>query len=223
MKAGAGHPMGPLTLSDFVGLDTLGSICDVLFDEFRERRFAQPPTLRKMLSAGWFGRKSGMGFYDYSGERPSREPGDLARGVNPLRRRHRAGARRRTRAPPREGARAGQAPRARARRAAARPRLVRRGGAARQLAGGWARRRRRRHRRRHARRPTGRADGQRPHRQGRLVGTEDGREDPAHPGARDGAAHPDGLPRGLAPARASPSRCRCSPAAAARGGSSTTR
>src|SRR3954469_9126864 len=70
MKAGAGHPMGPLTLADFVGLDTLGSICDVLFDEFRERRFAQPPTLRKMLSAGWYGRKSGMGFYDYSGEEP---------------------------------------------------------------------------------------------------------------------------------------------------------
>ncbi len=70
MKAGAGHPMGPLTLADFVGLDTLGSICDVLFDEFRERRFARPPTLRKMLSAGWYGRKSGMGFYDYSGEEP---------------------------------------------------------------------------------------------------------------------------------------------------------
>jgi 3-hydroxybutyryl-CoA dehydrogenase len=70
MKAGAGHPMGPLLLSDFVGLDTLGSICDVLFDEFRERRFAQPPTLRKMLAAGWYGRKSGMGFYDYSGEAP---------------------------------------------------------------------------------------------------------------------------------------------------------
>jgi 3-hydroxybutyryl-CoA dehydrogenase len=70
MKAGAGHPMGPLTLADFVGLDTMGSICDVLFDEFRERRFARPPTLRKMLSAGWFGRKSGIGFYDYSGEAP---------------------------------------------------------------------------------------------------------------------------------------------------------
>jgi 3-hydroxybutyryl-CoA dehydrogenase len=70
MKAGAGHPMGPLTLADFVGLDTLGSICDVLFDEFRERRFARPPTLRKMLSAGWFGRKSGIGFYDYSGDAP---------------------------------------------------------------------------------------------------------------------------------------------------------
>jgi 3-hydroxybutyryl-CoA dehydrogenase len=70
MKAGAGHPMGPLTLSDFVGLDTLGSICDVLFEEFRERRVAQPPILRKMLAAGWYGRKSGMGFYDYSGEEP---------------------------------------------------------------------------------------------------------------------------------------------------------
>ncbi|HTQ69469.1 MAG TPA: 3-hydroxybutyryl-CoA dehydrogenase [Solirubrobacteraceae bacterium] len=74
MKAGAGHPMGPLTLSDFVGLDTLGSICDVLFDEFRERRFAAPPVLRKMLAAGWLGQKSGMGFYDYSGESPQPNP-----------------------------------------------------------------------------------------------------------------------------------------------------
>jgi len=78
MKAGAGHPMGPLTLSDFVGLDTLGSICDVMFDEFREKRFAQPPILRKMLAAGWYGRKSGMGFYDYSGDAPVENPG-LAR------------------------------------------------------------------------------------------------------------------------------------------------
>jgi 3-hydroxybutyryl-CoA dehydrogenase len=70
MKAGAGHPMGPLTLADFVGLDTLGAICEVMFEEFRERRFAKPPTLRKMLAAGWFGRKSGLGFYDYSGEQP---------------------------------------------------------------------------------------------------------------------------------------------------------
>ena len=74
MKSGAGHPMGPLTLADFVGLDTLGSICDVLFEEFRERRFAAPPILRKMLSAGWFGRKSGMGFYDYSAEEPAPNP-----------------------------------------------------------------------------------------------------------------------------------------------------
>ena len=75
MKAGAGHPMGPLTLADFVGLDTMGSICDVMFDEFRERRFAQPPTLRKMLSAGWYGKKSGKGFYDYSGDAPVPNPG----------------------------------------------------------------------------------------------------------------------------------------------------
>jgi 3-hydroxybutyryl-CoA dehydrogenase len=75
MKAGAGHPMGPLTLADFVGLDTMGSICDVMFDEFRERRFAQPPTLRKMLAAGWYGRKSGKGFYDYSGEQPVENSG----------------------------------------------------------------------------------------------------------------------------------------------------
>jgi 3-hydroxybutyryl-CoA dehydrogenase len=75
MKAGAAHPMGPLTLADFVGLDTLGSICDVLFEEFREKRFAQPPLLRKMLAAGWYGRKAGIGFYDYSGEEPAENPG----------------------------------------------------------------------------------------------------------------------------------------------------
>jgi 3-hydroxybutyryl-CoA dehydrogenase len=70
IKAGAAHPMGPLLLADFVGLDTLGSISDALFEEFRERRFAPPPLLRKMLAAGWRGRKSGMGFYDYSGDAP---------------------------------------------------------------------------------------------------------------------------------------------------------
>jgi 3-hydroxybutyryl-CoA dehydrogenase len=75
MKAGAAHPMGPLALCDFIGLDTLGSICDELFDEFRERRFAQPPTLRKLLAAGWYGNKSGIGFYDYSGEEPMANPG----------------------------------------------------------------------------------------------------------------------------------------------------
>jgi len=74
MKAGAGHPMGPMTLSDFVGLDTLGSICDVMYDEFRERRFAQPPILRKMLAAGWIGKKAGIGFYDYSGQQPVPNP-----------------------------------------------------------------------------------------------------------------------------------------------------
>jgi 3-hydroxybutyryl-CoA dehydrogenase len=70
MKAGANHPMGPLTLLDFVGLDTTKSIADVMFDEYRERRFAAPPTLRKMVAAGLYGRKSGKGFYDYSGEQP---------------------------------------------------------------------------------------------------------------------------------------------------------
>jgi 3-hydroxybutyryl-CoA dehydrogenase len=75
MKAGAGHPMGPLTLADFVGLDTLGAIADIMFDEFKERRFAQPPTLRKMLAAGWYGRKSGMGFYDHSADEPRPNPG----------------------------------------------------------------------------------------------------------------------------------------------------
>jgi 3-hydroxybutyryl-CoA dehydrogenase len=78
MKAGAGHPMGPLTLADFVGLDTMGSICDVMFEEFRERRFAQPPMLRKMLMAGWYGRKSGKGFYDYSGDEPVENAGLVA-------------------------------------------------------------------------------------------------------------------------------------------------
>src|SRR5947207_2059329 len=70
MKAGANHPMGPFTLLDFVGLDTTKSIADIMFDEYRERRFAAPPTLRKMVSAGYYGRKSGKGFYDYSGEHP---------------------------------------------------------------------------------------------------------------------------------------------------------
>ncbi|MGI8903170.1 MAG: 3-hydroxyacyl-CoA dehydrogenase family protein [Solirubrobacteraceae bacterium] len=75
MRTGAGHPMGPLTLADFVGLDTLGSICEMMFEEFRERRFAQPPTLRRMLAAGWYGTKSGLGFYDYSGPEPAENPG----------------------------------------------------------------------------------------------------------------------------------------------------
>ena len=70
MKAGANHPMGPLTLLDFVGLDTTKAIADVMFDEYREKRFAAPPTLSRMVAAGYYGRKSGRGFYDYSGERP---------------------------------------------------------------------------------------------------------------------------------------------------------
>jgi 3-hydroxybutyryl-CoA dehydrogenase len=66
MKLGCGHPMGPLTLLDFVGLDTTYYISQIMFDEFRERRFASPPLLKRMVLAGWNGRKSGRGFYDYS-------------------------------------------------------------------------------------------------------------------------------------------------------------
>jgi 3-hydroxybutyryl-CoA dehydrogenase len=70
MKGGAAHPMGPFTLLDFVGLDTTASIADIMFNEYREKRFAAPPTLRKLVAAGYYGKKSGRGFYDYSGEKP---------------------------------------------------------------------------------------------------------------------------------------------------------
>ncbi|MBA3300934.1 MAG: 3-hydroxybutyryl-CoA dehydrogenase [Thermoleophilaceae bacterium] len=70
MKGGAAHPMGPFTLLDFVGLDTTKSIADIMFDEYRETRFAAPPTLRRMVAAGFYGKKSGRGFYDYSGDQP---------------------------------------------------------------------------------------------------------------------------------------------------------
>lgn len=66
MKLGCGHPMGPLTLLDFVGLDTTYYIANIMFDEFKERRFAAPPLLKRMVLAGWNGRKAGRGFYDYS-------------------------------------------------------------------------------------------------------------------------------------------------------------
>jgi 3-hydroxybutyryl-CoA dehydrogenase len=65
MKLGCGHPMGPLTLLDFVGLDTTYYIANIMFDEFKERRFAPPPLLKRMVMAGWNGRKSSRGFYDY--------------------------------------------------------------------------------------------------------------------------------------------------------------
>jgi 3-hydroxybutyryl-CoA dehydrogenase len=66
MKLGCGHPMGPLTLLDFVGLDTTFYIANIMFDEFREQRFAPPPLLKRMVLAGHHGKKSGKGFYDYS-------------------------------------------------------------------------------------------------------------------------------------------------------------
>ena len=66
MKLGCGYPMGPFTLLDFVGLDTTYYITQVMFDEFKERRFASPPLLKRLVMAGWYGRKTGRGFYDYT-------------------------------------------------------------------------------------------------------------------------------------------------------------
>jgi 3-hydroxybutyryl-CoA dehydrogenase len=70
MTLGTGYPMGPFVLGDFVGLDTLHKIAEIMFDEFREARFAPPPLLTRMISMGYYGRKSGKGFYDYSGDTP---------------------------------------------------------------------------------------------------------------------------------------------------------
>ena len=70
MQLGTGHPMGPFTLLDFVGLDTTHRIADIMFDEYREKRYAPPPLLKRMVLAGMYGRKSGKGFYDYSQEPP---------------------------------------------------------------------------------------------------------------------------------------------------------
>jgi 3-hydroxybutyryl-CoA dehydrogenase len=66
MKLGCGHPMGPLTLLDFVGHDTTYYIANIMFDEFKEKRFAPPALLKRMVLMGWNGRKAGRGFYDYS-------------------------------------------------------------------------------------------------------------------------------------------------------------
>ncbi|HVP51441.1 MAG TPA: 3-hydroxyacyl-CoA dehydrogenase family protein [Terriglobales bacterium] len=66
MKLGCGYPMGPFTLLDFVGLDTTYYITHVMYDEFKERRFASPPLLKRLVMAGWYGRKTGKGFYDYT-------------------------------------------------------------------------------------------------------------------------------------------------------------
>ncbi len=65
MKLGCGHPMGPLTLTDFIGLDTILFIADIFFDEFKDHHYAAPPLLRRMVAAGYLGKKSGRGFYDY--------------------------------------------------------------------------------------------------------------------------------------------------------------
>jgi len=70
MQLGAGHPMGPFTLLDFVGLDTVYKIAEIMFAEYRESRYAPPPLLKRMVLAGMLGRKSGKGFYDYSSSPP---------------------------------------------------------------------------------------------------------------------------------------------------------
>jgi 3-hydroxybutyryl-CoA dehydrogenase len=71
MRLGCGYPMGPLFLTDYVGLDTTYSISGIMFDEFKEPRFAAPPLLKRMVLAGLYGRKSGRGFYDWSTHPPS--------------------------------------------------------------------------------------------------------------------------------------------------------
>jgi 3-hydroxybutyryl-CoA dehydrogenase len=70
MQLGTGYPMGPFTLLDFVGLDTTYKIAEIMFDEYREKRYAPPPLLKRMVMAGMYGRKSGKGFYDYSQDPP---------------------------------------------------------------------------------------------------------------------------------------------------------
>ena len=70
MQLGCGYPMGPLTLLDFVGLDTTYHIAEIMFKEYREQRYAPPPLLRRMVLAGMYGKKSGRGFYDYSANPP---------------------------------------------------------------------------------------------------------------------------------------------------------
>jgi 3-hydroxybutyryl-CoA dehydrogenase len=70
MRLGTGHPMGPFTLSDLVGTDTLDRIGDIMYAEYREKRYASPPLLKRMVSLGYLGRKTGRGFYDYSAEPP---------------------------------------------------------------------------------------------------------------------------------------------------------
>ena len=77
MKLGLGYPMGPFTLSDFVGLDTTYYIAEIMFNEFREKRFAPPPLLKRMVMAGLYGRKSGRGFYDYTSDPKNPTPMNL--------------------------------------------------------------------------------------------------------------------------------------------------
>ena len=71
MTLGLGYPMGPFILCDFVGIDTLYQISEIMFDEYRDPRYAPPPLLKRIVTMGRFGQKSGKGFYDWSGEKPT--------------------------------------------------------------------------------------------------------------------------------------------------------
>ncbi|HKY28836.1 MAG TPA: 3-hydroxybutyryl-CoA dehydrogenase [Pyrinomonadaceae bacterium] len=77
MKLGLGYPMGPFTLGDFVGLDTTYYIAEIMFNEYREKRFAPPPLLKRMVMAGLYGRKTGRGFYDYTTDPKNPKPMNL--------------------------------------------------------------------------------------------------------------------------------------------------
>ena len=77
MQLGAGHPMGPFTLLDFVGLDTAYKISEIMFTEYRDKRYAPPPLLKRMVLAGLYGRKSGRGFYDYTKDPKNPTPMNL--------------------------------------------------------------------------------------------------------------------------------------------------
>jgi len=74
MALGCGYPMGPFILCDFVGLDTLNMIGEIMYEEYREARYAPPPLLKRIVAMGRFGRKTGMGFYDWSGDKPTALP-----------------------------------------------------------------------------------------------------------------------------------------------------
>ena len=74
MSLGCGYPMGPFVLCDFVGLDTLNMIGEIMYEEYREARYAPPPLLKRIVAMGRFGRKTGMGFYDWSGDKPAALP-----------------------------------------------------------------------------------------------------------------------------------------------------
>ena len=212
-RLGAGHPMGPLTLNDFVGLETLSRAGEGMYEEYRDPRFATPPLLRKMITAGWYGKKTGLGFYDWSGPEPVPEPEDrpaadrlmtdpghlheaIERGLAGGPARHHEKSAEQGKLPVRErlalllddGSFAEEALLANWDKDGLGADGVVTGVG--EVDG----------------RPVAR-DGQRPDREGRLVGPEDRREDHPHPGARARAARSRWSTSSTRPGRASPTRC----------------